>query len=418
MILKHAFRRKGRTAMTILAVAISMALLVSMLSIAAGILENAVSGIKDSKRDIIISGEGVHGIENGHELADSLLDEENVSATSPILGTDWTEFLNIKFTDSGSSEDKERAAMGIGLIPHREQAFFGDESERRLRDIFEVKFNKWFNVGGDPHYENDHNGPWTYEILIDETFANRHNLSIGDELTIENHPNNFHINGTFSTILSGEGILSRFDFGIIIMHLSELQSLMGFEESDLISSVSISLEEGHKDVDAAREIAKDIKGTYPFYGVATKEDRLDSVSSQMELARIFYTAIGSVSMIIGLLFVACIMIMSVYERTNEFGMMRAIGISKKTIFIQTLGESMMLVIIGAAIGIFIGFFSSQALGDYLRSMSGLNQQFTAYTPSLIIQALLIIIVFGTLISLYPAAKSAKKNVLDALRFIR
>jgi ABC-type antimicrobial peptide transport system permease subunit len=418
MILKNAFRRKGRTAMTILAVAISMALLVSMLSIAAGILENAVSGIKESKRDIIVSGEGIHGIENGHGLADSLLEDENVSATSAILGTDWTEFLNLKFTDSGSLEEKERAALGIGLIPDREKAFFGDESERRLRDIFEVKFNNWFNVGNDPHYKNGYTGPWTYEILIDETFSKKHNLSIGDELTIEDHPAKFHINGTFTTILSGEGILSGIDFGVVILHLSELQSLMGFEDSDLISSVSISLKQGHKDVEAARDIAKDIKGEYPFYSVATKEDRLNSVSSQMELARIFYTAIGSVSMVIGLLFVACIMIMSVYERTNEFGMMRAIGISKKTIFVQTLAESMMLVVIGAVIGLFMGFFSSQALGDYLRSMSGLNQQFTTYTPALMIQAMFIIIIFGTLISLYPAWKSARKNVLDALRFIR
>jgi putative ABC transport system permease protein len=193
---------------------------------------------------------------------------------------------------------------------------------------------------------------------------------------------------------------------------------MGFEEDDLISSISISLAEGNKDVEAAREIALDIKDSYPFYNVVTKEDRLDYVSSQMELARIFYTAIGSVSMIIGLLFVACIMIMSVYERTNEFGMLRAIGISRKTIFIQILAESMVLVVLGAIIGLIFGYFSSRALGDYLRSVSGFNQDFTAFTPQLIFQSLLIIIVFGTFISLYPAWKAARKNVLDALRFIR
>lgn len=418
MFLRNAFRRKGRTAMTMLAVAISMALLVSMLSIAEGILQNAVSGIEESKRDIIIAGEGVHGIKDGHEFTSSLKKDDNVSAASAILGTDWTEFLNIKFTDPNSNEAIERASMAIGLVPDDEEAFLGDANERRLRDIFEVKFNNWFDEGGDPHYENGYTGPWTYEILIDETFANKHNLSIGSTIEIADHPNNFHITGTFSTILSGEGITSIIDFGVIIMHLSELQSLMGFGEDDLISSVSISLSEGNKDVAAAREIAKNIKENYPFYSVATKEDRLNSVSAQLELGRIFYTAIGSVSMIIGLLFVACIMIMSVYERTNEFGMLRAIGISKKTIFVQILAESMVLVVLGAVLGIILGYFSSQAMGDYLRSASGFNQEFTAFTSQLIIQSLLIIIVFGTFISLYPAWKAAKKNVLDALRFIR
>jgi putative ABC transport system permease protein len=417
MILENAFRRKGRTAMTILAVAISMALLVSMLSIAEGILQNAVSGIKESKRDIIVTGEGVHGIVDGHLFADLLEENENVSATSAALG-DTSDLLDITFPDPDTGEDIMRAAMGIGIIPDDEKLFLGDADERRLRDIFEVKFHDWFNVGGDPHYENGYNGPWTYEILIDSTFANRHNLSIGDEIQIDTHPNKFHINGTFSTILSGEGLSGIFDLGIIIMHLSELQSIIGVEEDDLISSVSIALKEDHKDVKAAREIARDIKATYPFYSVRTKEDRLDSVSDQLELARVFYTAIGSVSMIIGLLFVACIMIMSVYERTNEFGMLRAIGISKKTIFTQTLGESMILVLIGGLIGLVFGFFGSQILGDYLRTTSGFNQQFTAFTPQLMIQSLAIIIIFGSLISLYPAWQASKKNVLDALRFIR
>jgi ABC-type antimicrobial peptide transport system permease subunit len=403
--------------MTIIAIAISMALLVSMLSIAEGILQNAITGIEESKRDIIITGVGSHGIVDGHELVSTLKEDENISAASAILG-DPSELLNIKFTDPNSLEVKVRSSLAFGFVPDDEKEFLGDTEERRLRDLFEVRFNNWFNVGGDPHYENGYTGPWTYEILMDATYAEKNNLSIGYEIEIADHPNKFQIVGTFTTLLSGEGVSSFIPFGIMIMHLSELQSLLGFEDDDLISSVSISLEEGNKDVKAAREIAKDIKDKYPFYRVATKEDRLESVSSQLELARLFYTAIGSVSMIIGLLFVACIMIMSVYERTNEFGMLRAIGISKKTIFFNILAESMVLVVIGAIIGLFFGYFTSLALGDYLRSVSGFNQEFTAFTPQLIYSSLLIITVFGTFISLYPAWKAARKNVLDALRFIR
>jgi ABC-type lipoprotein release transport system permease subunit len=248
MILENAFRRKGRTIMTMMAVAISMALLVSMLSIAEGILENAVSNIEGSKRDIIITGEGIHGIVNGHDLADTLLEDENVSASSAMLGTDWSELLVLNFTDPNSQIQDTRAAIGVGLIPDHEQAFLGDEGERRLRDLFEIQFNDWLGVGGDPHYQNGYTGPWTYEILIDENFAKKHNLSIGDELFINDHPNKFHINGTFSTILSGEGVFEGIDIGVVVMHLSELQTLLGLEEDDLISSISLSLEDEHKDV--------------------------------------------------------------------------------------------------------------------------------------------------------------------------
>lgn len=419
MILKNAFRRKGRTTMTVAAVAISMALLVSMLSIAEGILLNAELGIEESKRDIIVSAQGAHGIVNGHGLVDEMEAKENISAASAILFTDWSEFLVLNITDPGSQITENFLALGVGIIPEDEKNFLGDETEQRFRDVFEVKFNDyWFEVEGDPHYVNNYSGEWTYELLIDETFAKMHNLSVGSEFLINDHPVKFHINGIITTILSGEGIFEGIDIGVIIMHLSELQSLLNFTENDLITSLSVSLEDDKKDVETVRAVAQDIRTSYPFYNVLTKEDRLQNVQDQIVLARLFYTAIGSVSMIIGLLFVACIMIMSIFERTNEFGMMRAIGVSKKTIFTQTLLESMVLVITGAIVGLIFGYFGSNALGDYLRSLTGINREFTAYTPELILQSLLLVIVFGTLISLYPAWQASRKKVVEALRFIK
>ena len=418
MIMRNAFRRKGRTAMTIAAVAISMTLLVSMLSIAEGILYNAQVGIEESKRDIIVASEGIHGIVNGHELVSELKNNENVSAASAILITDWSEFLLLNITDPRSGTQENFLALGVGLVPDDELAFLLDEDERRFRDFFEVKCNDWFGVGGDPHYENNYTGEWTHEIMIDDAFAQRHNLSADSEILINDHPVGFRINGTVSTILSGEGIFEGIDIGVVMMHLSELQSLLNLTANDVITSVSISLEDEHKDVNAARDIAQNIKVEYPFYSVATKEDRLDSISDELSLAQLLYTAIGSVSMIIGLLFVACIMIMSVFERTNEFGMMRAIGISKKTIFKQTLSESMVLVIIGAGIGLIFGYYGSVAMGDWLRETSGLNRDFTVFTPNLVFNSMIIVIGFGSLVSIYPAWQAARKKILDALRFIR
>lgn len=416
MILKNAFRRKGRTVMTIAAVAISTALLVSMLSIAEGILLNATMGIQESKRDIIITSEGTHGIINGHELANELKNDENISSASAILGTNFQEFLSLNISEYSPLEPNP-SALGIGIVPDDEINFLNEESERKLQDVFEIKFYDWFEEGTDPHYKDNYTGEWTYEILIDDVFAQKNNLSKGSEITINNLPNKFKISGIFSTVFTGEGAFS-FDFGFIFMHLSELQSLLNLTEDDVVTTISISLSEGSKDLTTARSIANDLKTRFPFYSISTKEDRLKSVEDQMALARVFYTAIGSVSLIIGLLFVACIMIMSVYERTNEFGMMRAIGISKKSIFIQTIFESMVFVIIGGIIGIIMGYYGSQAFGDFLKTSSGLEQEFTAFTSSLVIQTLLIIICFGTLISLYPAWQAARKKIQDALRFIR
>ena len=74
LIGKNLVRRKGRTVMTIAAVAISMALLISMLAIAEGIWVDAVGDLEKSKEDILITpGTEVGGtLNNGHELTNNL----------------------------------------------------------------------------------------------------------------------------------------------------------------------------------------------------------------------------------------------------------------------------------------------------------------------------------------------------------
>ena len=71
--LRNMMQKKWRTALTITAVAISMALLLSMLSIGEGIQQSVKNEITDSKRDIIVGVSGSVGMEDGHSLANDLL---------------------------------------------------------------------------------------------------------------------------------------------------------------------------------------------------------------------------------------------------------------------------------------------------------------------------------------------------------
>ncbi|MCK5562167.1 MAG: ABC transporter permease, partial [Thermoplasmata archaeon] len=88
LIGKNLKRRKGRTVMTIAAVAISMALLISMLAIAEGIWVDAVEDLEKSKEDILMvpGTELGGGLNNGHELTNKLnADTSNISVAAPFL---------------------------------------------------------------------------------------------------------------------------------------------------------------------------------------------------------------------------------------------------------------------------------------------------------------------------------------------
>ncbi len=227
----------------------------------------------------------------------------------------------------------------------------------------------------------------------------------------------FRIVGYYETRLTGEGALGSLKIYGALLRLSELQGILAYEdikEEDRADTLSLSLEPA-TDVDAFLD---KFKAAYPEYAedIKTKKEMIADASQYSAMSSVFYQVIGSVALIISLLFVASIMIMAVYERTNEIGMMRAIGISRKTIFLEIFTEGFVIVIMGALLGLIPGYFGSIALGNYMASSIGINQTFTAFTPEMIKNALLEVIILGSLFTLYPAWKASKMNILEALKY--
>lgn len=454
MIINNLLRRKGRTIMSIVAVAISTALLVSLLSVAEGIWQNASYSILTSREDIGIipqlpggSG-GVWGISNGHKIAEDIKsDRVNVSEVSPI----FTGLLNIEVNHSSinsqlsgtnllyeleSGDELETEAqletglvVSIGIIPERFKKFFVDENTYNF-GIIKFKFTDWFETPGDPHYQNNFNGPWTYEILIDNHLAKVYNLKLGStaSLTIGLEPVTFRVVGIFDTNLEERYFQDEFQLkGLVILHLSEYQSLVGEDVIlkddkevviDNVDSIAISLKDSRPDEYSTDDVAYSIQEKYPLLNIVTKEEQLESLEEQNAMTRVFYTAISIISIIIGLLFVACIMLISVYERINEIGMMRAIGISRLTIFRWVLLESVLMIIIGILIGFLPGYIGSELLGEYISSDIGISEDLTAFSPGLLIWSFLGMLILGTLMSLIPAIRASQMKVSKALSFVR
>ena len=129
----------------------------------------------------------------------------------------------------------------------------------------------------------------------------------------------------------------------------------------------------------------------------------------------FFIAIGGVSLMIGLLFVACVMFMTILERTNEIGMLRAIGISKRTIFLQILAESIIIVIIGAAVGIVPGYFGSLWGADYIRTTVGTSETIVLFSLPAVGQLFVEVILLGGLVSIFPAWRAMSMDIIRSLK---
>lgn len=119
--------------------------------------------------------------------------------------------------------------------------------------------------------------------------------------------------------------------------------------------------------------------------------------------------ISGISLIVGGVVIANIMLVSVVERTKEIGIRRALGARKRDINLQFLSEAVMLSISGGVAGVLLG--ASIAWG-----LSAAFPLPTRVTPGLVIVGLLLSVVTGLFAGFFPARKAANLPPIEALRY--
>ena len=413
--LRNLLRRPGRSIMTRAAVAISMALLISMFSVSEGIKDSAEGPLLESREDLVIApDQGM--IEAAHGMASELTSWQEVDFATPALYHDVRVVLPPK--EPGDPE-RPKTVEAIGIIPDDFWELMGEEERKRFDQ------DQWFTHGDDPHFgTGEYDGAFTGEILLSKNLK-KEGIDIGHELpALGTNARTFNLTvvGFFDHEFSGVGYIG--DLSFAILHLSELQNMTGlaFEEDtqgrrvvDLVDGISVALTNDAVKNGLEDEVADRIRETWPVHedDVFTKMDQLELIRQEAVLAEIFYLAVGSVSMFIGMLFVATIMIVSVLERTREIGMLRAIGLSRRTIFSQVLTESMILVLLGALVGIAPGYYGAVWAADRISEDVGVDIAL-GFSTGFVVQALFWILVVGALFAMYPAYVAVRMNIVRAI----
>ncbi len=410
---KELRRHKGRTLATAAAVGTATALLVSMLAISEGIISTVESQIADSEADLLVGAPFNTNFPDGRSIAANISAWAEVNFTSPTLEG----LVSIR---SGKAGTANMTPVAVGVVPG---PFFEilPERDRAL-------FQGWFREPGDPHFEGNYTGPWTGEVVISRELAESLAVSRNETVQVARRAGEagrpFTVVGIADPELSPDRIIQ--DVRIAFFHLSELQDLSGeaFEGeggtgpvADRVSRLYISLEGAARATPGAADAVKQrVEDAYPDFAgmVSTKRERLERLQDEYAVARVFYTAIGFVSLVIGLLFVGCIVVISVSERTRDIGALRAIGVSRRSIFLMILGEAVVLVLAGALAGVLPAYLAAQALGNYVAASQGVAPTLIGFGPTLVLESLARVVLVGALISLYPAWRATRVPVIEAL----
>jgi putative ABC transport system permease protein len=122
--------------------------------------------------------------------------------------------------------------------------------------------------------------------------------------------------------------------------------------------------------------------------------------------------ISGIALLVGAIAVANTLLMSVFERTREFAVLRAVGARPRFLLALVLGESTLLSLAGAGAGLVLGRLG--IVGINLLSARYVGLEVAALTARLALFAVAVAVVMGLLAGLLPAARAARVPIATAV----
>ncbi|MGO9857544.1 MAG: ABC transporter permease [Acidimicrobiales bacterium] len=236
------------------------------------------------------------------------------------------------------------------------------------------------------------------DLLIDTNTANAQHLSVGDTVPVRfalTGPTTMRIGGIFQpNALAGKYLVSDAFF---LRHF----------QNPLPGAVLLNTS-GNSGVQQAVERAL---APYPNVEVQSRAQFEASQSAQVNQLLGLVYALLALAVLIALIGIVNTLMLSVFERTHEIGLLRAVGMKRRQIRAMIRSESVILAVFGAVIGIIVGTGLGIALVSALHAQ-GITD--TVVPISNLVIFLILAALLGLLAASWPARRAARLDVLAAI----
>ena len=383
---KNLARRRGRTILTVLGVAIAISVLFSLLSLNSGY---------EKELNKEVSSMGVHmlAVPKGcpYEAASLIIhggvipkylaagDLENVSRIPDVeLATPMLmhQFLKV---DEKTGKSTPHIIYGI-----------------KMEEMLQLK--PWWKVEGRFFADNE-----TKVMLVGRDLAEKENLTVGQVLPVGPKKENFTIVG----ILERTGDQDdQFHF----FPLKEAQRV--FNKEDKITTIAVKV----RDVSRISAVSAEME-KIPDIQVVTMTQIMGTIMNLAGSAKSLLLTVIVIALIISAFGIINTLLMSVNERTREFGMMKAIGASGSDIGKMVLMETVIITFSGGIIGTVAALVGSSLIESFVKGLLPYSPtgSLISFSPSLVAFALGFSVALGLICGIYPALKSARLTPMEAIR---
>jgi putative ABC transport system permease protein len=361
LIVNNVLHRPIRTIVSVIAVAVEVALVILIVGLTSGLLQETAKRIEGIGADIMLQPPSssvflaFSGAPMPIKIADKLRDMKYVQAVAPVL---------LQFSSSGSVD------IVYGIDP---QSF---------RDV----------SGGFVFLEgHDMQGP--DDILLDDWAAKAKNVKAGDTFRLLEH--DFHVAGI---VEHGKGAR-------IFVPLATLQDLSGSKDKASVFFIKCTRTEH------TQAVMDEMRPLFPGYEIRPLKDFMTMMSAaNLPGLDAFIDSMIALAVCIGFLVILLSMYTTVIERTRDIGVLKSLGASKGYIIRALLGESVLICLAGIVLGVVISYAGRAMFLDSFPTLSIL------ITPDWIVRSSLIALAGGLLGASYPAWLASRKDAIEALSY--
>lgn len=408
--LRHS---RWQAAFAVAAMATAVALPVVLLSVGGGVSSHELAQLEDSGFQVTVSAGGIHGIQAAHHLAQKIDQIPNVAAASPVLSVAADVFVGAR----GATP-----ALVEGVVPDAFQATEG----RSASPLFPHPLPL-----GDPtdelHFANGtYAGPATWDVLVSTPFALQYGSGLGTKLSIATAPNRsaattFTVSGFFGV---PQSLLSPTAAFALIVPLSDLQVVAGVARSngsatapsDAADTVEVGLAgAASTDPAAVRSVAQQINQIVPYYGVSSLLDEVTSLREGAAVLQGFYLALSSVSLVVGLIFLALVLLRRVEGQRRSIGVRRALGVPASLIARDVVADGVGLAGAGAIGGVVGGWAIVTTLATWGSPLVQRAASLAVFDPATLAGLVLGVLGLSLLAGAVATRSALRASIPEALR---
>lgn len=363
--MRNLLRRPLRTAFTSAGVAIGIGGIICIGGMSAGIEATWARGLEARGTDVVVSGKG-GGMEPTMFDADLKKELVGISGVDDVVGVLW-QLLSIEDAPMVAVSGREWGGSGWANLKIIDGRMPVDRKEKA--------------------------------VVLGTTAAEVLDKKVGDTLQIELEE--FEVTG----IVEGGSVSEN---GSVAISLHHLQQVTGNVEK--VNFLNVRLEQPVHEAEA-RGICNEIERKVPSLTASLASETLkNNRGYRMIKAGSWSTSV--LAMLVGIFGVMNTMLMSVFERTQEIGLLSAMGWKRRRIMWTIVLESIALSLVGYLVGVVVGFL---VLAGLVRTptLKGLVEP--QIGTDLLLIALVCAVLVGIASSIYPAWKGARTSPAAALR---